>query len=359
MLTMTRSSFRWGIAGSGKIASDFAAQVAEVRDARLAVVYSRELARAERFRTAFGMERATDDFGQLLSDDSVDAIYLALPPASHCEFGLAALDARKPLLCEKPFALSLAQAETMVRRARETGTFCMEAMWLRFSPLVQAVVEMARSGELGILRSINIDCGYATPDARLGDCDVGRGALLNFAVYGVSLAQMLLGTPDAVSADMLRKGSGIDTVCSMRLRYPEALVSITASVEATLDNEAVITGTRGRVRLGAPFFTPGFAEHVRVASALNDVRREHLPCPGLPRIDRLPLVGLAQGAFWVELLRRRGHLMLRRPGDSGLRGEAIEVMNCVRAGRKESARMPLADTLAVAEIIERARAASV
>lgn len=359
MTTNTAGPFRWGIAGTGKIASDFAAQVASIPGARLAAVYSRDLGNAERFRAAFGMERATNDFRQLIDDAAVDAVYLAVPAAVHHDFALQALASRKPLLCEKPFAATHAEAVAVLDKARETGTFCMEAMWLRFSPVIQSAAGMVRAGKLGAIRAISIDVGYPTPPARLADADPGRGALLNFAVYGVSLAQMLLGRPDAVSADILRAGSGIDTACALRLRYPDALVNITACIDAELDNEAVITGTQGRIRIGSPFFTPGFAEHTWWTPPAADApATKARPNPALPKIDKLPGLGLAQGAFWAAWMRRRGKLLVRRPGQSGLRGEALEVMECVRAGRTQSERMPHADTLAVASILDQARASA-
>jgi len=359
MATSTATGFRWGIAGTGKIASDFAAQVASIDGAKLCAVYSRDLANAERFRAAFGMERAMDNFHQLIEADAIDAVYLALPAAMHHDFALMALEARKPLLCEKPFATTHAEAQAVLDKARETNTFCMEAMWMRFSAIIQSIADMVRAGKLGTIRAISINAGYPTHPARLADADHGRGALLNFGVYGVSLAQMLLGRPEAVTADIIRADSGLDTACALRLRYPNALVSITASIEAELDNEAVITGTHGRIRIGSPFFTPGFAEHTWLTPpAADTLPAKPKPNPAVPKIDKLPLLGLAQGAFWTALLRRRGRLLIRRPGENGLRGQALETMQCVRAGKAESTRMSHADTLAVASILDQARASS-
>jgi predicted dehydrogenase len=235
----------------------------------------------------------------------------------------------------------------------------MEAMWMRFSPIIQSIAGIVRAGNLGSIRAISINSGYPTPPARLADADPGRGALLNFAVYGVSLAQMLLGEPETVSADIIRADSGLDIGCALRLRYSNALVNITASIEAALDNEAVITGTHGRIRIGSPFFTPGFAEHTWLTPPAADTPlTKPRPNPAVPRIDKLPLLGLAQGAFWTTLLRRRGRLLIRHPGENGLRGEALETMKCIRAGKTESPRMCHADTLAVASILDQARASA-
>lgn len=233
----------------------------------------------------------------------------------------------------------------------------MEAMWMRFSPIIQQLHSKAKMGELGKIRSINIQAGYATPLGRLRDADPGRGALLNFGVYGASLAQMFLGDPDDVWADFMTLDNGLEESCTMSLHYPDARATISASIGLTMNNEAVITGTRGRVRIASPFFTPGFAELSRFSEPVDAASAKAKPVNNLPKIDRVPFLGLAQGAFWTTLLRRRGKLLLRHPGENGLKLEAVEVMRCVRKSRIESETMPHKDTLSVARILDQARLA--
>ena len=127
----------------------------------------------------------------------------------------------------------------------------MEAMWMRFSPLVQQLREHASQGRFGEIRSIDIQAGYATSLSRLADADPGRGALMNFGVYAVSLVQMLLGTPEEVHARFIHLPNKLDELCTLSLRYPNALATITASIRVNMSNDAVITGTRARGSPGA------------------------------------------------------------------------------------------------------------
>lgn len=349
--------FSWAIAGTGKIAADFASQVALIKGASLHAVFSRRREHAERFRSAFGMAAAYDSFEDMLADDAIDGVYIALPAALHHATCIKALRAKKPVLCEKPFAVSAAEAEEILAVSRQENTFCMEAMWLRFSPLVGRVRAMAANGELGRIRNIAVQVGYATPPARLQDADPGRGALLNFAVYGTSLVQMILGDPDSVHGDLIENETGLDEGCTLSLRYADALATVSASNTVTMNNEAVITGTKGRVRLGAPFYSPRYAEVMRLNEPSAGATAKHNPVKAVPKVDRIPFYGLVQGTFWNALLRRRAKLLMRKPGESGLKFEALEVMRCVREARIESETMSHADTLSVARILDQARGA--
>ena len=166
---------------------------------------------------------------------------------------------------------------------------------------------------------------------------------------------MLLGEPNSVTATIGATAGGVDESCSVTLRYPRAMATISASVVSTLSNEAVVTGTRARVRVAAPFFNPGFAEVTFLDEPHAPSPKKAAPENRLPLVDRLPFVGLAQGAFWSAWLRRRGRLILRRPGQSGLKLEAIEFMRCVRESQLESDTMRGSDTIAVARILDQAR----
>ncbi len=347
--------FRWAIVGTGKIAADFASQVALIKDASLHAVFSRRREHAEKFRAAFGMAAAYDSFEELLADEAVDAVYIALPAALHHETCIKALRAKKPVLCEKPFAVSAGEAEEILAVSRQENTFCMEAMWLRFSPLVGQVRAMASNGELGRICNITVQVGYATPPGRLQDADPGRGALLNFAVYGASLVQMIMGNPASVHGDLIENEAGLDDGCTLSLRYPDALASISASNTVTMNNEAVITGTKGRVRLGSPFYSPRYAEVMHLSEPASGAPVKHNPVKGVPKLDRIPFYGLVQGTVWNALLRRRAKILMRKPGESGLKFEALEVMRCVREARIESETMSHADTLSVARILDQAR----
>ena len=129
-------------------------------------------------------------------------------------------------MCEKPFALNAAEARAIVSAATDAGVFCMEAMWMRFSPLVKQMREQIQSERLGSIKFFMANIGYRSAPGRLEGAEPGRGALLNFGVYGVSLAHFLFGPPSAVRAVMKTHPSGLDMSFSASLEYPDLLATI-------------------------------------------------------------------------------------------------------------------------------------
>lgn len=138
---------RWGIAGPGAIAERFAQGLAQLDDAELAAVGSRDLGRAQAFGARHG-GRAVGSSAGLAEDRSVDAVYVATPASSHMNDTLMFFDAGKHVLCEKPFALDAGQAARMVETARRRGAFLMEAMWSGFLPAYRILREPSRTIDL-------------------------------------------------------------------------------------------------------------------------------------------------------------------------------------------------------------------
>jgi predicted dehydrogenase len=215
---------------------------------------------------AWGAKVGYGSYEALVADDEVDIVYVATLASLHRDHCLLALKAGKPVLCEKPFALNAADARAIASAAADARVFCMEAMWMRFSPLVQQVREQVRSDGLGPVKFFMANIGYRSALSRLEDAEPGRGALLNFGVYGVSLAHFLFGPPRAVRADMKTHQSGLDMSFSASLEYPDLLATVQGSVAVTMTNDAIVIGTKGRLRLGSPFINPGSLQSVRVES---------------------------------------------------------------------------------------------
>src|SRR3712207_204717 len=119
---------KWGVIATGGIAQTVTADMLKVPDVDVIAVSSRDVTRAQAFAGRFGIKRAYGDYRALLADPEVEVVYVATPHAQHHEVTLAALDAGKHVLCEKPIGLSVAQAEEMIEKARARKCFLMEAM---------------------------------------------------------------------------------------------------------------------------------------------------------------------------------------------------------------------------------------
>ncbi|MET8762090.1 Gfo/Idh/MocA family oxidoreductase [Lentzea sp. NPDC004782] len=250
---------KWGVIATGGIAQTVTADMLKVEGVQVLAVSSRDVTRAQAFAERFGIERAYGDYHELLADPDVEVVYVATPHGQHHEVALAALEAGKHVLCEKAFALTVAQAEEMIEKARsKKNLFLMEAMWTRFNPLIRKVHEAVRNGEIGEVRSVRATFGFAHPfDAndRLWAKEAGGGALLDLGVYPVAFAHMLLGVPLEIRAWGGKAPSDVDTDAGLLLGYPGGVHALlSCSLVANLGSEAEILGTEGRIDIADPMF---------------------------------------------------------------------------------------------------------
>ncbi|WP_217369834.1 Gfo/Idh/MocA family protein [Nonomuraea antri] len=309
----------WGIAATGGIARTVGAAIVAEPGMRVAAVGSRDLGRAAALAAELGAPAAYGSYAELCADPSVDAVYVATPHAQHLEVAAAAIAAGKAVLCEKPLAATVADAELMVKLAREAGVFLMEAMWMRFNPLIRMLAADPRFGEI---RSVHASFGFTAPydpAHRLWAPELGGGALLDLGIYPFGLAQLLLGMPAEMRVTGSLAPSGVDAEAAGVLAYPGgrwALVE--TSLRGDYPNRASVVGTHLRADIEAPFWAP---------------ERMVLSGPGLERPEE--------------------HVL--DPADNGYAGELREVRDALAAGRTESAVMPLDESLAMMGLLADAR----
>jgi predicted dehydrogenase len=316
------NTIRWGILGTGWIASEFAQGLAELPDAELAAVGSRTAGSASRFADRFQVPRRHASYQALAEDPGVDVIYVATPNPLHREHCLLCLDAGKPVLCEKPFALNAGQAGDMVRAAREKKLFLMEAMWSRFFPLMAKVRELVDEGAIGevqmLVADLCIQFDFDPSDRRYAP-DLGGGALLDLGVYPLSLASMLIGAPARITSLAHLGATGVDEQASITLGYDQGQVStLYASLRADSPVEAILLGTKGQIRIHPWWIRP---DAITLSVAGQEDTRLEMPFAG-----------------------------------NGYQFEAAEVMACLRAGKLESDLMPLDETLSIMETMDTIRA---
>lgn len=251
-------SFRWGIIGTGGIARTFARDISYLPNHNVVAVGSRTKAKAEEFASEFSAQ-GFGSYEELVASD-VDAVYVATPHSLHAANSILALNAGKPVLCEKPFAVNAVQAEEMVKAARLNEVALMEAMWSRFLPHYQVLRDIVASGELGELVTLYADHGQPLPADRyyrLHAPELAGGALLDLGIYPISLAFMVLGEPDSIIALSESTRSGVDAQTSMIFSYftgQQAILTTTLKVRTPCT--AQIIGTKGRINIDSNFYTP-------------------------------------------------------------------------------------------------------
>jgi predicted dehydrogenase len=309
---------RWGIIGPGGIADRFAKAMTRVVDGEIVAVASRSLGRADAFGDRHGVARRYDDPRALVDDDAVDAVYIATPHARHMADTLLCLDAGKAVLCEKPFSLNQAQGRRMVDAAAAAGLFLMEAVWSRYLPAYRALGEVLAAGRIGTPLQVDADFGFRVPvdpSHRLFDPAQGGGALLDLGIYPIQLCTLVLG-PVAHAAGEGQLGSTRvdELVAAVLLHQRGGLGVIKAAITLELACTARISGTDGWIDLPAFMHRPeSLTVHAAGAAA------ETIDCP-------------------VE-------------GD-GFQYEIEEVHRCLEQGLLESPAMPLAETLALAAVMD-------
>ena len=253
-------SVRWGIAGPGAIAVGFANGLQLLDDAEMYAVGSRSASRARDFANKYGSTAAYGSYEDLAADGEVDAVYVATPQSRHLQDACLFLEAGKPVLCEKPFALNRAQAQQMIATARRCGLLLMEAMWSRFLPAYQVLADLLAKQAIGQPQLVEADFGFQVPfdpAHRLYNAALGGGAILDLGVYPVQLVSLVLGTPTSVTAQGHIGATGVDEQVVGVFGYSGGeLAVVKAAIATNLSCTARIAGTEGVIEIPASMHRP-------------------------------------------------------------------------------------------------------
>ena len=311
-LTVPRvDTVRIGTLGAARIAP--AAIVKPARNSNEAVlvaVAARDRSRAEAFAAKHGIPKVHDSYGALLADPEIDAIYNPLPNGLHAEWTIAALEAGKHVLCEKPFTANAKEAEDVAAVAARTQLIVMEAFHYRYHPLARRMRSIAESGELGTLARLDIGLCFPLPlfsDIRY-QYDLAGGATMDVGSYTVHMARLLgLEEPEVVSAEPKLRTPDIDRAMRAELAFPSghtARVTCSMWSHRVIQAFARVTGTRGEMRVVNPT-SPQMWHRMRV-KADGNTRTE--------RFSRRPTYEYQLDAFCAAVLR--GEPPLTPPADS-------------------------------------------
>lgn len=260
---------RWGILGTGNIARQFCVGLAAGRRSELAAVGSRSPDSAATFAATHKIPAAHGSYDALLADRSVDAIYVSLPNTLHHEWTIKALRAGKHVLCEKPFSVTVAEAEEMFDVARREGRVLIEGFMYRTHPLTAAVIKTLRSGEIGTLQLIRTSFCYRTTKIAGNirfETSLAGGSLMDVGCYCVDFTRLAAGEePTAVSCVASPHATGVDDVAAGTMLFPSGVVaSFTCGMSVQAYNGAFLCGTEGYIEVPIPWKPPvnGAVYHV-------------------------------------------------------------------------------------------------
>ncbi|XP_076012219.1 dihydrodiol dehydrogenase, tandem duplicate 1 [Genypterus blacodes] len=319
---------RWGLCGAGKISHDFSVAMKTLPpgDHQTAVIASRSLERSKEFAQQHGIPKAYGSYEELANDPDIDVVYLGVLHTEHWRVGLLFLQAGKNVLCEKPFAMNSQQVKDLVDAAEKNNVFLMEAIWSRCFPVhaeVRRLLAEEAVGEVKLVRAY-----FGSPQLHIPRSvrkEMGGGALLDIGVYCLQFVLMVFNgeRPQSITATGVLLASGVDESVVVVMKFSRNRMAVcTFSIAVPLPNDAVISGTKGTIKVLGPMHCP-------TTLVVNDKETEHpLPEPGLP---------------------------LNFTNSTGLRYEAEEVRQCILKGLKQSPLMPLSDSILLTEIMDEIR----
>jgi len=250
--------YRWAVVGTGGMADQFVADARHGNGGEFVAVCSRSQASAQAFADRHGLALAFDDLDTLLARDDIDVVYIASPHTQHRQQALAAMEAGKAVLVEKPATLNAAQTKSLYETAERCQVLCVEALWTRFSPVYRSVLADLKSGRIGQVRHCQASFGFAAPadpDHRLNAPELAGGALLDIGIYPLLLPLDLFGAPADIEGDVTLGVRGVDRSADLVLRYADgARASLSYSLDFPLPTQATISGEDGWVEIKAPWF---------------------------------------------------------------------------------------------------------
>ena len=314
-------SLRWGVLGTGWIAERFVRSAQRHTAQRFVAVGTRDAERGASFARAHGIPGVRVGVQALVTDPDVDIVYIASPHPSHRDHAMAAIDAGKHMLVEKPLSLNANQAREVVSAARRAGVFCAEALWTFFLPRWDVVMQLLDSGLIGRRLSVLAEYGEFLPDDhRAMDPALAGGSLLDLGTYPIALISLLLSTPTRVEAVGTLNMSGVNAQTGALVVDDAGAIGVGyTSLASSTPTTAVIAGDAGAIELPGPFYQPGDV----VLRTWSDGEVFRFSEPAIAH--------------------------------DGLHFEAAGVANAVAAGLIEAPQRPLDDTVAFLELMDSVR----
>ena len=245
---------RVGIIGTGWIAEKAAITLnglaSSSKGCEAYAVGSRSKEKAEAFAAKWNIKKAYGSYAELIADPDVDLVYIGTPHSHHFDVTKEALLAGKPCLVEKAFMANHRQAKEIVDLARERKVFLAEAIWTRYQPARQMVLDLINSGRIGQPRLVTATLGYSMGEKpRIMRPDLCGGALLDLGVYALNFVRMFF-TADIVSMESqcVKSKTGMDLTNAISLVLSDGLLcNLQSSAQCVGDNIGVIAGTDGNL----------------------------------------------------------------------------------------------------------------
>lgn len=251
---------RWGILSTAKIGrTRMIPGLLKSPLCEVVAIASRDGAAARATADEFGIARAYGSYEELLADPDVDAVYNPLPNHLHVPMTLAAAAVGKHVLCEKPIAITAAEAEQL--RDAPPHVLIAEAFMVRHHPQWQHVRDLVRAGEIGEPRFIQAAFSYfnADPANIRNKPDIGGGGLLDIGCYAVVAGRYFFDDEPLRAIALIDRdiAFGVDRIASAILDFGNGRqLAFMVSTQAAPHQRVQVIGTKGRIEIAVPFNAP-------------------------------------------------------------------------------------------------------
>jgi predicted dehydrogenase len=247
---------RLGVISTARINTSVLKGARESDRVDVIAVASRELARATAYAVEYEIDRPYGSYEALLADPDVEALYISLPNSLHVEWSIAALEAGKHVLCEKPFARSPEKVERAFDTAEHNGRVLMEAFMYRHHLQTYALHELVSSGRLGELRQVRAAFSFTLHDpqnVRLRP-ELEGGALMDVGCYCINVARLLAGEPRLVFGRQIIGETGVDIRFAGLLEFPDDVVAgFHCGFDLPYESALEAIGSEGKVFVAEPW----------------------------------------------------------------------------------------------------------
>ncbi len=280
------SSLRWGILSTARIGKSVMKGIGMSNACCMQAVASRDETRAREWAKEHGIPRAFDSYEELLNSGEVDAIYNPLPNSMHAEWTIKALEAGLPVLCEKPFTVTAAEARKVVKAAQKRHLPVAEAFMYRYHPVYERVRELIDQGAIGDVITIRSVFSFSLddPDNIRLKPELAGGALMDVGCYCVNFSRMMARCEPNYASAFTRQ-RGVDTTVIGCLEFPNNVLGyFECSFETHPRARAVVKGTEGTIILPSPWF-PGEDRAEIILRHGDDERREYTPGADTYRLE--------------------------------------------------------------------------
>ncbi len=280
----------WGILGTGNIAKTFAKGVAGSKSGKVVAVGSRSQASADKFADQFSIPKRHASYEALLADKDVQAVYIATPHPLHAQWAIAAAEAGKHILCEKPIGLNHPEAMAIVEAAQRNKVFLMEAFMYRCHPQIQKVVELIRAKAIGDVKMIQATFSFHAgfnPEGRLFANKLAGGGILDVGCYATSISRLVAGAalgkdfadPIGVRGFGHLGASNVDEYTAAVLKFPgDIIAQVSTGVALNQENVVRIYGTQGNILINDPWIPNRDGGSTKIRLNKNGQASEEITC---------------------------------------------------------------------------------